>query len=88
MFLNALVQHSLSRLAGKIAYCQTRIIAQWLIHIAIKHLKIDLTEAEQTQFPSLNALFTRRLRTQYVITPTLTLPALSMAPFATWPNSI
>ena len=61
-----LPQHLVSRCAGWLADLQQPVwIKNWLIHIFIRHFRVDMAEAadsDPTSYPSFNAFFTRPLR--------------------------
>lgn len=61
---SVLPQHQLSRLGGKIADCTNPTIKNYLCRLAIKHLAIDLSEANSPRledYPSFNDFFDRYL---------------------------
>lgn len=65
VFQYLIPQHSLSRLAGKLAECEWPWLKNRLIKWFIAHYDVDMTEAEQNdyrQYPHFNAFFTRALR--------------------------
>lgn len=61
-----LPQHLVSRCAGWLAGLQhPEWLKNWLIHVFVRHFKVDMTEAanpDPTSYASFNAFFTRPLR--------------------------
>jgi phosphatidylserine decarboxylase len=57
-------QHALSRLAGRIARCENKLLKNLLIRAFLLRYKVDLNEAERTrisEYESFNDFFTRAL---------------------------
>lgn len=60
-----LPQHALSRLLGRLAECEQPWLKNFLIHQAVKHYRIDLSDAfvaDPLAYPSFNSFFTRELK--------------------------
>lgn len=62
MSLLTFFQHRISRVMGWLANNENRWLSQTLITIVQKRFQITLEEAEQQEFTSLNAFFTRKLK--------------------------
>src|SRR6266568_3241929 len=60
-----LPQHSLSRLIGKLADCQTPWLKNWFIQWFIQRYSVDMTlaaEPDPQRYPNFNTFFTRALK--------------------------
>lgn len=58
-------QRCYSRLMGRLAECRSRHVKNWAIRLYIKLFKVDMVEAEKsdyTQYATLNEFFTRHLK--------------------------
>lgn len=76
-----LPQHLISRLVGKLANCRWIWLKNYLIHRFIKHFKVDMSEAVQTDYrayPSFNAFFIRELKPE--LRPVASNPKVIISP--------
>ncbi|WP_088331318.1 archaetidylserine decarboxylase [Lacimicrobium sp. SS2-24] len=58
-------KHAVSRLVGKLAAAEAGFITTWLVKLFIRHFKVDMHEAEQSDpraYVSFNQFFTRPLK--------------------------